>query len=260
MRDTKKKNLLILAVVIALALSVLVSILATTKIYAASVVIADDAGLLSDAEEKKLTDEIAEASETTGWNIALGTTMDTGGRSTMEYADDLYDDLFGINTDGIAIVIDMENRNYYISTSGSAIGTITDSRVESILDAGWDDMSSGDYADAFDAMLRRAVRYKVNEKPHLATGDFVVAGVVAAIVFFLMVGLTAGRYHLKWGTYKYDFHKLGKVNVRNRRDDLVNQFVTHHRIDSGSSGGRGGGSSTHISHSGGMHGGGGRHF
>ena len=246
-----------LLAVLLLAASLLVSIVATTKIYAAAPVVADDADVLEDDEINDLADQAEGAAAETGWNIILATTDDAGGRTTMEYADDLYDQTFGINTDGIGIVIDLDNRNCYISTSGSAINTIYGDRIERVLDAGYDDLVDGYYADALSAMLKKSVAYKANEKPHLGAGDFALAGILAAAVFFLTVGITAGRYHLKWGTYSYDYHKEGKVKVTQKEDRFVNEVVTHHRIQTESSGGGGG---THMSSGGGIHGGGGRSF
>ncbi len=244
--------------ILLLAASLLVSVLATTRIYAATQAVYDAAGVLDDDEINDLTSQAQDATEVTGWNIVLGTTDDAGGRTTMAYADDLYDETFGINTDGIAIVIDLDNRNYYISTSGNAINTINGDRIERVLDAGYEDMLDGYYADALSAMLKKAVKYKVDENPHLAAGDFVLASIIAAGVFFAVVGITAGRYHLKWGTYSYDYHKEGKVQVTSKEDKFVNEVVTHHRIHTESSGGGGGG--THMSSGGGVHGGGGRSF
>lgn len=259
-REENKKKVQIgvmLLAVLLLAASLLVSIVATTKIYAATSFVSDDADVLEDYEINDLSNQAEEAVAETGWNIILATTADAGGRTTMEYADDLYDQTFGINTDGIAIVIDLDNRKVYISTSGSAINTINSDRVENVLDAGYEDVVDGYYADALSAMLSKAVKYKINEKPHLGTGDFVLAGILAAGVFFAVVGITAGRYHLKWGTYSYDYHKEGKVDVTNQEDQFVNEVVTHHRIQTERSGGGGG---THMSSGGGMHGGGGRSF
>lgn len=252
-------QVIVLAILL-LAASLLVSIVATTRIYAAAAPVYDGAKVLSDSEISDLTKQSEDAAETTGWNVILATTDDAQGKTTMAYADDLYDVTFGINTDGIAIVIDLDNRSYYISTSGSAINTVSGDRVERVLDAGYEDMKDGYYADALSAMLKKAVSYKVNEKPHFSTGDFVLASVLAAGVFFTVIGITAGRYRLKWGTYSYDYHKEGKVQVTRKEDRFVNEVVTHHRIHTESSGGGGGGGGTHVSSSGGTHGGGGRSF
>ena len=43
-------------------------------------------------------------------------------------------------TDGLALLIDMDNREITVSTSGIAIRYLTDERIENILDAGYDHM------------------------------------------------------------------------------------------------------------------------
>ncbi len=253
----KKQILVFLLAAIMLAASFATSIIAATRVYAASTAVDDEAMILDDYEIEDLTEQVQEASEETGWNIILGTTDDTDGRSAIQYSDDLYDQTFGINTDGIAIVIDLDNRKVWVSTSGDAIRTLNADRIETVLDAGYEDLVDGYYAESFSAMLNRAVLYKVNEKPHLAAGDFALAGIIAAAVFFVVIGITAGRYRLKWGTYSYDYHKEGKVKLTKQEDQFVNEVVTHHRIQTESHGGGGG---THMSSGGGMHGGGGRSF
>lgn len=261
MRESKKKPiLLILAALLALVLSALASIFAVQSIYAGVPAIYDEADILTEEKEAELSQEVSEAVAETGWNILILTTDDTGGKSAEQYLEDTYDETFGPKTDGIGFIIDMEHRQYRVTISGldSAYDALAH-HIDAILDAGEYDIREGDYADGFSAMLRKSVKYLRDLTPHLEPHDFVVGGIIGAIVFFVIVGVTAGRYHLKWGTYSYDYHKEGKVQITNRKDQFVNQVVTHHRIESESS--RGGGSlNTHSSSGGGIHTGGGRSF
>ena len=80
----------------------------------------DDAALLTPEEIETLESELNAAGEKTGWNILMLTTDDTNGKTTQEYADDFFDAITE-NGDGVALLIDMQNREIYISTGGIAI-------------------------------------------------------------------------------------------------------------------------------------------
>lgn len=103
------------------------SVDALEKIY-------DFAELLTDEEEQELYDKVQEFIKTTNLDLALVTTNSNHKVSTKAYADDFYDyNDFKIN--GLVFVIDMVNRQFYISTAGTAMLYYDDERIESILTA-----------------------------------------------------------------------------------------------------------------------------
>ena len=85
----------------------------------------DDAALLTPEEIETLESELDAAGEKTGWNMLMLTTDDTNGKTTQEYADDFFDAI-AENGDGVALLIDMQNREICISTGGIAIRYLTD--------------------------------------------------------------------------------------------------------------------------------------
>ncbi len=109
----------------------------------------DDADLLTDEEEEKLQEAIVSMAQETSFDIIVVTASDTGGKTSQQYADDFYDDHeFGYEQDngsGILFLIDMYNREYYISTAGEAISAFTDADIEDMLDAICTDMRQGEY-------------------------------------------------------------------------------------------------------------------
>ena len=102
----------------------------------------DDAGLLTETQIEELNTQITAMKEKTGWDIFAVTTSDAQGKSAMAYADDFYDGLTTEDSDGILVLIDMDNREIYLSTCGKAIRYLTDSRIDSILDDGFDHVSN----------------------------------------------------------------------------------------------------------------------
>ena len=242
----------------------------------------DDAGLLTETQIEELNTQITAMKEKTGWDIFAVTTSDAQGKSAMAYADDFYDGLTTEDSDGILVLIDMDNREIYLSTCGKAIRYLTDSRLDSILDDGFDYVSNGDYAGCISAMLSGAERYYDAGIPQNQYNYDVETGAIsrhrsltwAEVIPVLLLALGVGAaiylgvtksYSIKGGRYDYPYMNYGKVNLTAQEDQFIRESVTHPRIqtDSGhssshsSSSGR---SSTHHSSSGRSHGGGGRKF
>lgn len=241
----------------------------------------DDAALLTDAEIDALNEKIAALREESGWNIYAVTTSDAGGRTATEYADDFFDAYSVEQEDGVALLIDMDNREIVISTCGAAIRYLTDDRIDAILDEAYTDVADGNYGACMDTMLGGVERYyqkgipegqynydtetgKISVHRTLTLTEALVAVAIAVVCGVAVYLSVLGRYRLKFGTYKYEFRENGRVNLRVKEDRFVNQTVTHRRIPK-QTGGEGGShssgrSSTHVSSSGRSHGGGSRKF
>lgn len=241
----------------------------------------DYAGLLSLEELYELETQIADMKEKTDWDIFAVTTDYAEGKSAMAYADDFYDERTAEDSDGILVLIDMDNREIYVSTCGEAIRYLTDARIERILDDGFYYVSNGEYASCLAAMLSTAEYYFDAGIPQNQYNYDVETGAVSEYrvltwmevvpVFFLavIVGLAIffgvkKSYSMKGGRYEYPYMKYGKLDLTTHQDQFLRTHTTHHRIQtsSSSSGGHssGGRSSTHRSSSGRSHGGGGRRF
>ena len=240
----------------------------------------DDAGLLTQSEQKAVEEQILALKEASGWNIFAVTTSDTGGKSTMAFADDFFDEHSPEQEDGVAVVIDMDNRQIYISTCGIAIRYLTDERIERILDDAYEEITDGEYKACLSVMLDGVERYyedgipngqynydtetgKVSRYRSITFVEFLIAlalGILCSVIVWLSV---VGKYRLKSPTFHYDFRGNGHLDLRVREDRFINQTLTHRRIPRETSGGghsSAGRSSTHTSSSVRSHGGGGRSF
>lgn len=241
----------------------------------------DNAGLMSQDEISDLEMQIADMKEKTNWNIFAVTTDYAEGKSSMAYADDFYDERTDEDSDGILVLIDMDNREIYISTCGKAIRYLTDARIERILDDGFYYVSNGDYASCLSAMLSTAEYYYdagIQENQYNydvetgAVSEYRVLTwmeVVPVIFLSVIVGLAIffgvkRSYKMKGRRYEYPYMKYGKLDLTEHEDRFIRQHTTHQRIQTESSSGGGrsssGRSSTHSSSSGRSHGGGGRKF
>lgn len=242
----------------------------------------DQADLLTSQEEEELENLAKQYSDEWSMNFLAVTTEDAEGKSSMDYADDFYDACFPENSeeDGVLFLIDMDNREIYLSTSGEAIRYLTDSRIERILDEAFEEVADGDYYGTFAAFFENTEYYLKQgipsnqynydtetgeidryQKPKQITAMELVIALIAALA--AAGGACAwiiGKYQLKFEDFHYDAYTDSDVELSVKEDRLINTFVTHRRIPQNNGGSGGSRSSTHRSSSGRSHGGGGRKF
>ncbi len=247
---------------------------ATSQVY-------DDASLFDQAQLTALNNTIENDEKKIDGKIFVVTTNDAQGKTAQDYADTFNLKLgYGKNDNkhSILFLIDMDNRELQLSTTGDMRYYFSDKRIDSILDDITTYAKSGDYysaADTFigdvkkiyseglpkDAYLRDEATGKITRIRQLKPFEIAIALVMASLVSALFLVLVVGRYQLKLGTYKYPFREKGSLKLSEREDTLTNSFVTTRRIPRPqNTGGGGGGSSTHSSSGGGSFGGGGRGF
>lgn len=117
---------------------------ADTKVY-------DYANLFSLEQLENLEASARTLAETYKMDIGIVTIDDAEGKSAMDYADDFYDSNgygYGNHLDGLLFLIDMDNRELYISTCGLGIQYFTDLRINKMLDSIYTYMSKQDYYGA----------------------------------------------------------------------------------------------------------------
>ena len=198
-------------------------------------------------------------------DLAVLTVEDAQGESAESYADDFYDTHgLGVGDDasGILLSIDMDNREIYVSTTGYAMKVLTDARVEKVLDAAYDSVADGNYAEG-------------------------ALGAIDSIENYLEMGVPVGQYtqvreekkhSLEWYEALFKMQKehrqsLGfhmayradsALHFVQNEEQFVNRSVVTRRIPKnpgpGASGGSAGRTTIHQGSSGRMHGGGGRKF
>lgn len=244
-----------------------------------TVILVDDAKLLMEDEIEWLEDEANELAEKSGWNVIVATCDDAQGNSVQTVCEKNFN-TYTAGDDGISCLIDMDNREIYIATAGDAQLYINDNIIDGILDEAYEAVAEEEYSECLYQMIEGAdnayeagipENAKVYDEdtnetivyrkltPLEAMVSLLAAVVAGAIVFAAIIG----KYRLKWGTYKYDFHESGKINITNERDQFVNQVVTHRHIPKNNDNNGGGGGSRSTVHSGDggrSFGGGGRSF
>ena len=242
-------------------------------VKASDPLVVDDAGLLSNSEERKLEDRLEEISEKWNCDIVIVTVYSLDGKSPEAFADDYYDyhDYgYGRNYDGILFLLAMEDRDWAISTCGRAIKAFTDDGMDYIMDRVLPYLRNDNYSDAFfefadqcDIFLEQADKgnpYDGNHMPKSASDIikwiFYSVGIGFGISAIIVFGMKRQLNSVKMQTGAENYILRNSLNITNSRELFLYRTVNRVRKESQSSGGSGGhGSSVHRSSSGRSHGG-----
>ena len=229
---------------------------ATEKIY-------DFAELFSDNEEKKLYNEVSDYISKHNIDLSIVTIDYNNKHNSESYADDFYDyNDFGKgnNRNGILVLIDMYNRQIYISTTGSAINNYTDKKIDYILDKVYKYLTDKEYYDGISETIDLLdIYYSKSLGIVQDTGKRVLYSFIGGLIITLIVMLILIRKNKlvrQATTARENLDKESAV-VNNMGDVFIGSNTVKHHIDHSSSSG---GSSTHSGSSGGSHGGGGHGF
>lgn len=117
----------------------------------------DYANLFNEYELSQIASAASDYTASSDISLSVLTINDAQGLSSEEYANDYIDNLIdneGWNESGMLFLIDMDNRNVWVSTTGRAEDTYYD--VDSIIDGGFDYLVNGEYAQCILGMIDAA--------------------------------------------------------------------------------------------------------
>ena len=234
--------------------------------------VTDQAEILSSYEERQLANMVEEVELTTNWDVMVVTVADAGGESAKQVAED-WVNAHTVSDNGVICMVDMDNRELYLSAFGEAIYYLTDERREEILDSAYYEATDGDYDKAVEQMLTgvsdalqrgipdnqytydeetRETVYYDSKGRRITLWEFLLAVAAGLAAGGITIAVIVGKYRLKFGGYQYSCRECGHVELDTSRDTFVNQIVTHRRIPKSpppgsGSGSRSGRSSVHSS-------------
>lgn len=255
---------------------------------AAISMVVDSAELLTDQEQIALEGTAQTLRDTYEMDVVIVTIDNLESKTAQQYADDFFDNGgygYGESRNGILFLLAMEEREWYISTCGDAIYTITDYGIQQLGEAAVWYLSEGEYYEAFQAYLdalplyleayrqgspidghadysgdyyhgeRESVVYYEEEYTPSIFLSLVIGVIVAAVVILIMRASmnTKRQQHGASG-----YMKAGSFHLRGRQDLFLYSNVSKVRRQQNNS--SGGGSSVHRSSGGRSHGGGGGRF
>ncbi len=237
----------------------------------------DMADLLSDSEEFDLSEMLDEISERQQVDLVVVTVGSTDGKSAMVYADDFYDENgygFGDGRDGILLLISMDERDWYISTTGYGITALTDAGLEYLSEIIVADLSEGNYAAAFTgfaklcddfiSQARTGEPYDIGNlprEPFNAVRNLAVAFGIAFMISLAVTGIMKSQLKtVRKQAAADNYIKQGSMQLTKKNELFLYQNVDRRKREEKSRSGGSGGSRTHISSSGTRHGGKGGKF
>ena len=231
--------------------------------------------LLSNSETSKLNELLNDLSKQTGIKL-IGVLTDTlHGMTPQDYADDFMD-LNGYPKDSILFMVSMEDRDWYISTTGDARIYVTDYGIDYIADEAIAELQDGDYYEAFKvygetakALIDQGRSGNIIDVDNKMPATFgltniligVGIGLVVAIVTTLILNGQLKSVHFE--KFARNYIVENSFVITGYADMFINKSVSRTarpKNDNHSSGGGGGGSSFHTSSSGISHGGHGGKF
>lgn len=233
--------------------------------------VVDGADLLTRSEEAVLLEKLDEISERQQLDVVVVTADTLEGKSPRAYADDFFDYNgygYGSSHDGVLLLVSMEDRDWWISTTSYGITAFTDAGIDYIGDQIQPELSDGNYAQAFeifaeqsDAFITQARSGDPYDSHNLPKGPFdlvfnlVIALVIGLVVALIVTGVMRGKLKSVRSQYTAtDYVRPGSMKVTESRDFFLYRHVSRRPKPKDS------GSGTHRSSSGRSHGGGGGKF
>lgn len=270
--------------VVLLILCVLLCSACIFSVYASDrVLVTDNAGLLNSRELAALETTAQTLTDTYKMDVAILMVDSLDGETSQAYADQYYDQ-HGFADDGLLFLLAMEEREWYISTSGNAIYAFTDYGLALLGDGVVPYLSSGNYAEGFHFYLSSLYGYfdaYVQGTPIDGRADPYYPSNRDAVVYYeqhrsissvvmtsLVIGIIAAgisilimRYSMNTKRRKHnagDYLKQGSFHLRLHRDVYLYSNISKVRRQQNTS--HSGGSSVHRSSGGRSHGGRGGKF
>ncbi len=220
-----------------------------------SVVIQDDAGLLSDAEETELREKMQALSE--NGNMIFLTADSNPFYSAQNYAEDYYYSHFG-NDNGALFLIDMDTRMIYLVTDGELYDKIPEGKCTLITDNIFEYAREGDYGRCAIECFRQVGTVigggRIDNSMQLITNGLLALMASFFIMFIVVKGLMAGKT-----VRMSEMTEAARTSFQATTPDAVCTGTTKRYSPRAKSGGSGGGGGGGFSGGSGFSGGGGGH-
>lgn len=220
--------------------------------------VVDNADLLTDDEENKLTSKLNTITEEHNANVVVLTVTDLEGKSPEAYADDYYDyNGYKESAGGVLVLFkpgEDGERKLHITTHGTAIKELSDSTIDDILYEMKDLLVAEDYYNAFNLYADRCDEaLKPASVPLVWIPICLVIGFVLSLIISKIVASSLRPVRKQQNATNYV--RKGSMIVTNGQDVFMYRNISKTEISRDDDD-----TSTHTSSSGETHGGGGISF
>ena len=232
--------------------------------------VVDDADLLTDDEEAKLTEKLKEICDYGDLDIVILTVNSIGNMEPVDFADD-YFDYYGYGRgekhNGILLLYvpgEPGNRVLWISTCGLGEKYFNDDTLYEMKDTLIGYLIGEDYYNAY-LYFADKCRNCISEYKKELVIDYIIYGVIAVLIGLLFAAIKGGKYKKELISVvpknnADDYIEPKGLNLTSKSDVFAFSNVTKTVISSSSGSSGRGGSSSHTSSSGRSHGGVGGRF
>ena len=243
-----KKRLFSAILVLMLLLSMAVSVSAATDAF-----VYDEAGLLTEGERADLANRLHKLSDTYNAQIVVVTIPSAEGNDPDAVVEYFYDNMgigYGEDLDGVLLLVCMDPREYRILSNGYCGSAINTGAIDDIGNAIVNDLSDGDYAEAFDSFADKCEYYldgHLNGFPF----DFGIS-IGIALLIGVLVGQIVGKVlkgQLKTVRREHraqNYVKSGSLTLTEQSDTFLYRDVRKIKKDTNSGTRSSGGSSRSI--------------
>ena len=194
---------------------------------------------------------LTEMSERLDLTVAIATVETLGFEDIDDYTKRYYKNAGYPYADGVILLIAMEEREWYIYTTGDAYDYLTDAALDDIEESMLIHLRAGDYEQAFKSYMRLCDNFlTMGQEGNIYRGNFPIGenlllGLVVGLVVALIV-VTTMKSQLKNVRPRREAHEYtrpGSMNVTQSRDLYLYRTVHRRpRPKDSRSGGRSGGS------------------
>ena len=243
-----KKRLFSAILVLMLLVTMAVSVSAATDAF-----VYDEAGLLTEGERADLANRLHKLSDTYNAQIVVVTIPSAEGNDPDAVVEYFYDNMgigYGEDLDGVLLLVCMDPREYRILSNGYCGSAINTGAIDDIGNAIVNDLSDGDYAEAFDSFADKCEYYldgHLNGFPF----DFGIS-IGIALLIGVLVGQIVGKVlkgQLKTVRREHraqNYVKSGSLTLTEQSDTFLYRDVRKIKKDTNSGTRSSGGSSRSI--------------
>jgi uncharacterized protein len=211
----------------------------------------DNADLLTNAEEAKLTAKLLAVSHQYNAQIVIATVDSVGDGDVDGLVEFIYDYMefgYGSNRDGVLLLVCMDPREYRILSNGFAGAAIDTGAIDAIGNALVSDLSDGNYADAFDIFADKCDYYldgHLNGFPFNFGSNLLIAILIGAVVGLIVAFVLKGQLKtVRKQNQANAYVKSGSMQVRVSNDFFLYRDVTRTKKETTNS--SSGGSSRNV--------------
>lgn len=247
------KKIISLLLAVFLCANLAICVCATAYDGDDSLLVVDDADLLTADEAEKLWTKLESISHQYGAQICVCTTNSLNGLDADEFVNYFYDEFgfgYGTEKDGVLLLVSMDPREYRILSNGFAGSAIDPDTIEIIGDAFVSDLSDGNYANAFTTYADECAYYlegHLNGFPFDAGATLLTCLIVGLIIGLIVAFVLKGQLKSVRAQNQANVYvKPGSMQITVLNDLYLYRNVTRVKKESNNSSSSGGGSSRSV--------------